>query len=323
MSATSLLRNRSVIAHSTLLKGVLCPTVTPFDDQLNPDTALFIEHCRLLLKEGCHGLAVFGTTGEANSLSVDERMRLLDALVESGIAGSVIMPGTGCAALTDSVRLTQHAVELGCRGVLMLPPFYYKDVSNDGLFRVFAEIIERVDDQRLKIYLYHIPPVSGVPLDLALVGRLADNYPDCVVGLKDSSGEWPYTKKLLRTRPGFGTFSGSEVFLRNNLLAGGCGTITASANVNAPAIRSAHDNFQGEKGEVLQANITRRRKIIQTHPMIPALKSILATVAKNDNWRRVRPPLLPLSSMASNNLIKSLVMDGYPPLAKTPITIEP
>jgi len=161
-----------------------------------------------------------------------------------------------------------------------------------------------------------------VPLDLSLVGRLADTYPDCVVGLKDSSGEWLYTEKLLRTRPGFGAFSGSEMFLRNNLLAGGCGTITASANVNAPAIRSAYDSFQDEKGEVLQADITRRRKIIQAHPMIPALKSILATVAKDDNWRRVRPPLLPLSSTDSNNLIKSLVMDGYPPLTKMAITIE-
>ena len=322
MRAASLLRNHSVRPHSTSLKGVFCPAVTPFDDQLNPDIALFIEHCHQLLEEGCHGLAVFGTTGEANSLSVDERMLLLNALVESGIDGSVIVPGTGCAALTDSVRLTQHAVELGCRGVLMLPPFYYKDVSNDGLFRAFAQIIERVGDQRLKIYLYHIPPVSGVPLDLPLVGRLADTYPDCVVGLKDSSGEWLYTEKLLRTRPGFGAFSGSEIFLRNNLLAGGCGTITASANVNAPAIRSAYDSFKDEKGEVLQADITRRRKIIQAHPMIPALKSILATVAKDDNWRRVRPPLLPLSSTDSNNLIKSLVMDGYPPLTKMAITIE-
>ena len=308
---TSLRRNSSVLDYSPSLKGVFCPALTPFDDRLNPDIPLFIAHCHRLLKEGCHGLAMFGTTGEANSLSVDERMQLLDAAVESGIDASVIAPGTGCTALTDSVRLTRHAVELGCSGVLMLPPFYYKDVSNDGLFRAFAEVIERVGDPRLKIYLYHIPPVSGVPLDLALVNRLADSYPDCVVGLKDSSGKWPYTETLLKTRPGFGAFSGSEIFLRQNLLAGGRGTITASANVNAGAIRAAYDGFQGTEGEVLQASITRRRKIIQGYPMIPALKSITAKITGNKNWCQVRPPLQPLSSTASDNLLQALIQDGF------------
>ena len=302
--------------------GVFAAALTPLTAGLAPDIPRLAAHCRWLLENGCDGLAVLGTTGEANSFSVDERLGILDGLAEAGIPGPALMPGTGCCAVADTVRLSRRAVELGAAGVLVLPPFYYKDVSNDGLFRAFAQIIERVGDQRLKIYLYHIPPVSGVPLDLPLVGRRAATYPDCVVGLKDSSGEWLYTEKLLRTRPGFGAFSGSEIFLRNNLLAGGCGTITASANVNAPAIRSAYDSFQDEKGEVLQADITRRRKIIQAHPMIPALKSILATVAKDDNWRRVRPPLLPLSSTDSNNLIKSLVMDGYPPLTKMAITIE-
>ena len=304
------------------LKGVFCPVLTPFDDQLNPDTTLFVEHCHRILAEGCHGLAVFGTTGEANSLSVKERMLLLDALMNSGIDGSMIAPGTGCAALPDSVRLTQHALEAGCSGVLMLPPFYYKDVSDDGLFQAFVEIIERVSDPRLKIYLYHIPPVSGVPLKLALVERLADAYPECVVGLKDSSGNWPYTEALLKARPGFGAFSGSEIFLHNNLLAGGVGTITASANVNAPAIRSAYDGFRGKDAETLQSAITRRRQIIQVHPMIPGLKAIVATLTGENGWRRVRPPLEPIALAASNDLIKSLITDGYPPLCKPEISIE-
>ena len=143
--------------NATTLKGVFCPTITPFDEQLNPDKKRFIQQCHRVLEEGCHGLAVFGTTGEANSLSVEERMMLLDALVESGIDGSVIMPGTGCTALTDSVRLSRHAVQLGCSGVLMLPPFYYKNIRTDGLFRAFAEVIERVSEETLKEYLY---PVS-------------------------------------------------------------------------------------------------------------------------------------------------------------------
>ena len=203
---TSPRRNLSVLDQSTELRGVFCPAITPFDEQLKPDIPLFVEHCQRLLKEGCHGLAMFGTTGEANSLSVEERMILLDALVESGIDASIIVPGTGCTALTDSVQLTRHAVQLGCRGVLMLPPFYYKNVSAEGLFRAFSEVIEQVAYDALKIYLYHIPPVSGVPLDLSLVKRLAEAYPNFVVGLKDSSGEWSYTEILLRSHPKFQVF---------------------------------------------------------------------------------------------------------------------
>ena len=157
--------------------------------------------------------------------------------------------------------------------------------------------------------------MSGVPLDLSLVERLADTYPNCVVGLKDSSGEWPYTAALLKSRPGFGAFSGSEVFLRNNLTAGGCGTITAVANVNSSAIRAAYDGFQAEDGEELQLAITRRRQIIQTQPMIPALKSIIATITGDENWRRVRPPLEPLSVSQTNSLVEALTSDGFSPFS--------
>ena len=303
---------------TTTLKGVFCPVITPFDEQLKPDKKRFVQQCHRVLDDGCHGLAVFGTTGEANSLSVEERMMLLDTLVESGINASVIVPGTGCTALTDSVQLTRHAVQLGCSGVLMLPPFYYKNVGAEGLFRAFSEVIEQVADDALKVYLYHIPPVSGVPLELSLVERLAEAYPNFVVGLKDSSGEWSYTETLLRSHPKFQVFSGTEEFLRKNLIAGGCGTITAVANVNASAIRAAYDNFQNDKGEENQLAITRRRKIIQSQPMIPALKSIIATITGDDNWRRVRPPLEPLSIVNTNSLVKSLTEDDYLPMLSVP-----
>jgi 4-hydroxy-tetrahydrodipicolinate synthase len=215
------------------LRGVYCPVLTPFDQRFNPDVDRFIEHCKNLLDQGCHGLAVFGTTDEANSLSVNERIRLLDAVIQAGIPAEVIAPGTGCSALTDTLALTRHAFEAGCGGVLMLPPFYYKSVEEEGLFNSFSTILEDIADSRLKVYLYHIPPVSNIPLEIALVKRLAEAYPDNMVGLKDSSGIWAYTETLLKTLPGFGVFSGSEVFLQRNLMANGCGTITASANVNA------------------------------------------------------------------------------------------
>src|SRR5438552_2418114 len=159
------------------LAGVLAPVLTPFDDRLEPDLPRFLAHCRKLLASGCDGLAVFGTTSEANSLSLEERERMLEALLKDGVDPARLMPGTGCSALPDTVRLTRKAVQAGCAGVLMLPPFYYKNISDDALFRSFAEAIERVADPRLRIFLYHIPQVSAVPIPLTVIERLRAAYP--------------------------------------------------------------------------------------------------------------------------------------------------
>lgn len=296
---------------STKLRGVYCPALTPFDKQLKPDVSRFVEHCQHLLQQGCHGLAVFGTTGEANSLSVKERIDLLEALLKAGIKPESIVPGTGCAALTDTITLTRHSFQSGCVGALILPPFYYKPVENEGLYRSFSTVIEDIGDSRLSVYLYHIPPFSGVPLDIELIQRLVKSYPDNVVGLKDSSGVWAYTETLLKTLPNFDVFSGSEVFLRDNLLAGGCGTITASANVNAPAICSLFDNWEGQSGIERQAEITEIRKIIQSFPLIQTLKAIVANNLKDDSWLTVRPPLVPLSVKLRQDLAESLAQAGY------------
>jgi len=298
---------------SAKLRGVYCPVLTPFDKQLKPDASRFIEHSKSLLGQGCHGLAVFGTTGEANSLSVKERIELLEALLKAGIPPELIAPGTGCAALTDTITLTRHAFQSGCAGVLILPPFYYKPVEEEGLYRSFATVIEDIGDSRLKVYLYHIPPISGVPLEIALIKRLVKDFPDNVVGLKDSSGVWAYTETLLKTLPNFGVFSGSEVFLQDNLLAHGCGTITASANINAPAIRSLFEDWEGPNGAKKQAKITAVRKAIQKFPLIQGLKVIMANNLKDDSWLTVRPPLTPLSSNARQSLLKSLAQAGYIP----------
>ena len=196
------------------ITGVLSPVVTPFGKDLAPDPERFVRQCRWLLSQNV-GLAVFGTNSEANSLSVEEKIELLDRLVAAGLDPARMMPGTGCCALTDSVRLTAHAMKVGCGGVLMLPPFYYKGVSDDGLFRSFAEIIERVGDARLRVYVYHIPPVSQVPITLGLVERLLAAYPGQVAGMKDSGGDWSNTKAFLDAfaKAGFDVFAGSETCL--------------------------------------------------------------------------------------------------------------
>jgi 4-hydroxy-tetrahydrodipicolinate synthase len=212
------------------MQGVLSPVVTPFTADYQPDSSRFVRHCTWLLSQDV-GLAVFGTNSEGNSLSVSEKIRLLDQLVAAGVPASRMMPGTGACALGDTVELTRHAVKLGAGGVLMLPPFYYKGLSDEGLFRSFSEVIQRVGDSRLRIYLYHIPPVAQVPITLTLIERLLKEYPGAIAGVKDSSGDWSNTKAMLdQFQPhGFDVFCGSESFLLDTMRGGGAGCISATA----------------------------------------------------------------------------------------------
>ena len=276
------------------IKGVLSPVVTPFNRDLAPDADRFVRHCKWLLSHGCSGLAVFGTNSEANSLSVDERVMLLEALIEAGVPASKLMPGTGCSALSDSVVLTAHAVKLGCAGVLMLPPFYYKGVSDEGLFRNFSEVVQRVANERLQLYLYHIPPVSSVPISLGLIERLLKAHPKSIAGIKDSSGDWNNTKAVLDAfaKSGFDVFAGSETFLLDNMRHGGAGCITATGNVNPAAIDKVWRNWQSAEADKLQAGITATRMAVQKLPMIPALKAIVAKFSDDPEWSTVRPPLI-------------------------------
>lgn len=296
------------------LRGVLSPVVTPFRQDYAPDPQRFVRHCRWLLDHGCSGLAVFGTNSEANSLSVDERMTLLEHLVEGGVPASKLMPGTGCSALTDSVRLTAHAVKLGCAGVLMLPPFYYKGVPDEGLFRNFSEVIQRVGDDRLQLYLYHIPPVAQVPITLGLIERLLARYPKTVAGVKDSSGDWSNTKAMIDAfaKQGFEVFAGSEVFLLRNMQAGGVGCITAGANVNPHGIDKVYGAWQSPEAAALQASIDKVRQILQSQvSMIPALKAVIAHYADDADWLTVRPPLVELTADQRGKLVAELKAAGF------------
>ncbi len=290
----------------TNFSGVLVPVLTPFGSDLMPDSAAFIEHCRWLLAQGADGLAIFGTTGEANSLSVEEKIDLLDTLIEAGVPANRLLPGTGMCALTDSIRLTTHATKMGCGGVLMLPPFYYKGVPDDGLCAAFSEVIERVGDPRLRVYLYHIPPVSQVPISLNLIERLIAAYPGVVVGLKDSSGEWSNTLSVLQRFPGFITFAGSEVFLLDTLRHGGAGCITATGNVNPGGIRKVYEQWEQSHADALQARITEIRNAIQAYPMIPALKTIVSNFCDDPKWLTVRPPLRCLDDTQSKALMDEI-----------------
>ena len=289
------------------IQGVLSPVVTPFDRELRPDGTRLIQHCRWLLEQGV-GLAVFGTTSEANSLSVAEKIALLDTLVTAGLPPTRMMPGTGCCAFADTVELTRHAMQLGCAGVLMLPPFYYKGVSDEGLFRSYAEVIERVGDRRLRIYLYHIPPVAQVPIRLSLIERLLKVYPGTVAGIKDSSGDWNNTRAMLEQfQPhGFDVFSGSEAFLLATLRGGGAGCITATANVNPGPIARLARSWQQPDADDQQAALNTVRGVLQQFTMIPALKAAIAYYSDDPAWVTVRPPLVELDDAQRNALLQAL-----------------
>ena len=294
------------------ITGVLSPVVTPFNADLSPDTERFVRQCKWLVANNV-GLAVFGTNSEANSLAAGERMELLEKLVEAGIPASRMMPGTGCCALTDSVKLTAHAVKLGCAGALMLPPFYYKGVSDEGLYRNYAEIVERVGDARLQIYLYHIPQVTQVPISLKLIERLLKAYPKNIAGTKDSSGDWNNTKATLDAfaKDGFDVFPGSETFLLAGMRNGGKGCISATANVNPQAIHNLYANWQTADADALQAGLDKIRGIFQKYPMIPAMKYAIAHWSAHAAWGTVRPPLVEVNAEQSAALIAELKQAGF------------
>jgi len=265
------------------------PAITPFAENLSVDHESFLAHAKSLLTAGAHGLAPFGTTSEANSLTIDERIHALEVLVEAGIAPGQLIPGTGCCAVADTIRLSRHATELGCRGVLMLPPFYYKGVSDAGVFDAFAQVIDAVGPD-LRVYLYHIPQMSGVPITLELIDMLIAAYPDQIVGLKDSSGKWDNTAAIIGAFPQIDTYSASESLIPENVAAGGAGCISASLNVNPSGIRRLVDGLGSPDQAALHDQVSQVRKIFECLPLIPAIKAAVAQQSGIPSIARVRPP---------------------------------
>ena len=292
-----------------LMPGVLPAVLSPLHADLTPNHALHVEHCRWLLANGCDGLAIHGTTGEANSFSVAERIETLTALGAAGIDGQRIIAGTGCCALPDSVELTKAALQIGAAGALMLPPFYYKNVSDEGLFAAYSEVIQRVGDSALKIYLYHFPSMSGVPITLQLIERLLAAYPGTVIGVKDSSGDFENMKAMANAFPGFRVFAGSEKLLLDCLEIGGAGTISATVNVTslqAGRVLTAWKAGDKDGAKREQEGLTNNRLAIEDYPLVPALKAIIARHTRNNAWLFLRPPLTALSADRSKALLDTV-----------------
>jgi 4-hydroxy-tetrahydrodipicolinate synthase len=274
-------------------RGVYAAILTPFNASLEPDLGAFVNHGRWLLANGCDGLVPLGTAGEANSLSLKQRMRIIETALTKLPIGRCIV-GAGSCALADAVQLAREATNAGAAGVLMLPPFYYKAPSEDGLYAFFAGVIERVANPRLRLYLYHFPQLSAVPTTPALIRRLRRSFGDIVAGIKDSGGDWNFSAALLEEFPGFGVFSGSDQHLLANLRAGGPGAISASVNVTAPLAAPVYRNWQQHDADTFQTTLTAVRTLFRDYPLVAGLKETLALITGNPAWRIMLPPNVPL-----------------------------
>lgn len=291
------------------MTGVMTPILTPFNDDLSIAYDLYIEHAKWLLAEGIHFISPFGTTGEALSFTVDERIRAVDALIDGGIDPSALMPGSGVCNLEDTVKLTSHAIESGCRAVMTLPPFFYTNASDDGLFAYFTRFVEAVNSSSLKVCMYHIPPMAGIGYTPALAQRLAAEYPDVFIAYKDSSGDFENTKAVIDAASTVAVFPGSEHFLKQGIENGGMGCISATCNVNPSGIRRVYDVATGAESDDLEqinGEMVRFRKTIEKYGPIPAMKGMLAVKRADERWRNVRPPILPLPAESTEKLLTEL-----------------
>jgi 4-hydroxy-tetrahydrodipicolinate synthase len=299
-----------------LFGGVNAAVLTPMHADLSPDLDRLAARCRWLLENGCNGLGVLGTTGEANSFGVQERLDLLDGLASRGVPTATLLPGVGTPAITDTVLLLRKAAAIGCRGVLVLPPFFYKNPSEDGLFAYFSEVINRAGVDT-KIYLYHFPAQSAVPFTLSLVARLLRAFPGVVKGIKDSSGDFANTRGYVDNfaKDGFEVFAGDDGALSDLLKIGGAGCITACSNISSPVNARVYAHYGTPEGDAAQAVLSAMRKAVTATPLIPGLRALVARQTGDAGWNTIRPPHLKLTAEQEAQLFAAFDAAGRVPAA--------
>jgi 4-hydroxy-tetrahydrodipicolinate synthase len=286
--------------------GVLAALVTPFTEALEPDTKTLFAHCRWLLDNGCTGLVMLATAGEANSLSLRQRLGMIDAAGGAGLPLSQMIVGGGSCALDEAVTLTKAIVASGAAAALLLPPFYYRDTGEDGLFRFYASLIERVGAPGLRAVLHHRPQASGAPITDALITRLRREFGTIIAGVQNGAGDWHTTKSLIENFPELAIFSGTERFLLETLRAGGQGSISATLNLTAPLAGAVHEEWESREADGLQKALTTLRQVFDHYPTPQAPKEMLAQVTNLSRWREVLPPLLPLQAERCQELSERL-----------------
>jgi 4-hydroxy-tetrahydrodipicolinate synthase len=295
---------------ASALAGLWTPAAIPFAQDGAVDTARMVAHGKALLAEGATGLVALGTTSEANSLGLAERRRAVEAYLDGGIAADRLIVGAGACAVEDAATLLRLAGTAGAAGVLLLPPFYYKGVSDDGLFAFVARLIEAAGARLPPILLYHIPPVAVVGWPPTLIARLLEAFPGAIVGIKDSSSDPAFTRALLRDFPGLRVFPGSEKTLLADLGAGAAGCITATGNINAQALAAVIAGWR-EPGAAARLEAANRvRDALRPFDLIAAVKAVIAAGYGDEGWRRVRPPLVPLAAGEQAKLLASPAIVG-------------
>jgi len=292
--------------------GVLAASLTPVDEKLAPNISLMAEHCKWLLSNGCDGLAILGTTGEANSFSVKEKSEIMQGLVERGIPGEKLLPGTGTCSIQDTIELTKISLDIGSRGALMLPPFYYKNPPDEGLYRYFSEIIQNIAEDSLKIYLYHFPQMSSIPFSFKLIERLTKNYPNTVVGMKDSSGDLQNMIGAVRNFDNFCVLAGADDLFLELLENGGGGCITACANVSSSLSAQVYlGHSQGKDVSEANKQLVAVRRSLSQFNLPGALKALNARRTKDETWKNVRPPLVIMEGENLQKLFATFDLIGY------------
>lgn len=289
------------------MKGIICPILTPFNHDLSFNDDLYLQHAKYLLESGIHLLSPFGTTGEALSMAVEERITAVDCLINGGIHPAKIMPGAGLCNFPETLRLVRHALHRGCLAVMLLPPFFYKNATDEGLYTYFVKLIETIDNPSLKICLYHIPPMAGMGFSPALTKKLSIEFPETVIAYKDSSGQMEHTLNIRTSAPSLSVFPGSEVYLKSGLENGCEGCISATCNVNSQAIRDVFDMIVGDhQGELEARNgeILDFRKKVDTYSPIALMKGYLALKNQDARWRNVRPPLMPANDQEISSVFQ-------------------
>jgi 4-hydroxy-tetrahydrodipicolinate synthase len=292
------------------IRGLITPILTPFNDDFSIADDLYLAHSKNLLEQGCAGLSPFGTTGEALSVGIDERIAAIRNLIDGGIDPAVMIPGTGLSNVADTARLSRACLDMGCAAVMTLPPFYFKAVTEDGIYQYFEQLIAVIGPDA-RIVLYHIPPIAIVGIPPALAARLRADFPDQVIGIKDSSGDWDNTRKLFDIE-GMAVYPGSELPLLEALELGGPGCISATANINATdicALINKHRSGDADGAETLNERVKRFRLLMQDQNPIPAQKRLLAIATGDDRWANVRPPLTAMTEDAGQKLAAVLKRD--------------
>ena len=289
---------------SKAVRGIYAAAVSPFREDGSLDAAKLVEYCQYLTtKGGCDGVAPTGTTGEGNSISFRQKMELAVAFAEAGFDPARAIFGTGACATQDAIDLSKAALDAGFPNVLVLPPFYYKNPSDEGLYRYFAQLIERVGDDRLRVYLYHFPQMSATPIPVDVAVRLKKEFGPVVAGLKDSSGDMAQALAFADATGGvdgdFDVYPSSEAFLFEGLDGGCAGIISGSTNAFANYVQKARAD--GPESEAF-ALVKDARAIASKYPLMAAMKQMEAWRTGDDSWTRMAPPLVPLSNEQKTNL---------------------